>query len=210
VDRSQILRVMIPMGGLSALLLIVAVVVVLTGGAKNPNGFTLSTEPVVEPPPSQSVVVASPGTGSTSPETGSTSPGTSSTRVFDSIPLDDPNWKFVSEASLPGLKFLDYKVGDGEVVPPGVSVKARYTGWRTDGVKFDSSFDSGNEPIEFSLNGVIVGWTQGLPGMKVGGVRRLYIPSQFAYGSRGSGAKIPPNTDLVFEVEMVSCGSHRR
>ena len=196
MDRSQILRVMVPMGGLSALLLIVAVVVVLTGGAKNQNGFTLSTAPDVETPAPSAGVAPLQGPGNK--------------MTFDSVSLDDPNWKFVDQNTLAGLKYIDIKVGEGDVVPPGVQVRVHYTGWRTDGVKFDSSYDHGSEPSAFGLNQVIVGWTQGLPGMKVSGVRRLYVPSQFAYGAKGSGKNIPPNTDLVFEVEMVSAGTHRR
>jgi FKBP-type peptidyl-prolyl cis-trans isomerase len=73
----------------------------------------------------------------------------------------------------------------------------------TTGAKFDGNYENG-QPIEFSLNGVIPGWTEGIPGMKVGGVRRLEIPAALGYGEQGSGDVIPPNSDLIFEVEIVN------
>ena len=77
-----------------------------------------------------------------------------------------------------------------------------YTGWLTDGTKFDSSLDRG-QPIEFPLTGVIRGWQDGIPGMKPGGVRRLLIPPALGYGMRGAPGAIPPNATLVFEVELL-------
>ncbi len=98
---------------------------------------------------------------------------------------------------------VDVTVGSGEEVQPGDCVAALYYGTlATTGEKFDGNYDTG-EPIEFSLNGVIAGWTNGIPGMKVGGVRRLLIPSEQGYGANGSGP-IPANSDLIFEVEIVS------
>ena len=190
MDRSQILRVMIPMGGLSALLLVVAVVVVLTGGARNPNGFTLSTEPVYEPPPPQAGDVPY--------------QGMNTAMNFDQFPLDGPEWKFVDETRYPGLKYIDAKVGGGDAVLPGKSVDVFYTGWRLDGVKFDSSDKGGGHAkVSFGLGGVIQGWTHGIPGMKAGGTRRLYIPCDLAYGQRGSLPTIRPGDDLVFEIQLL-------
>ena len=80
-------------------------------------------------------------------------------------------------------------------------LKVHYTGWLTNGEIFDSSVVR-KEPIEFGLDGLIKGWQQGLPGMKVGGVRRLKIPPELAYGDREKG-KIPANSTLVFEVELL-------
>ena len=97
---------------------------------------------------------------------------------------------------------VDVKVGDGEEVQAGDCVAALYYGTLAkDGTKFDGNYDSG-KPIEFSLSGVIQGWTEGIPGMKVGGVRRLTIPAAQAYGSQERSG-IPANSDLIFEVEIV-------
>ena len=103
-----------------------------------------------------------------------------------------------------GLKYEDIKQGDGDVATAGKTVSVHYTGWLTNGKKFDSSKDRG-QPFEFPLGGgrVIKGWDEGVQGMKVGGVRKLTIPSNLAYGSRGAGGAIPPDATLVFEVELL-------
>ena len=101
------------------------------------------------------------------------------------------------------LKTVDIKVGDGEEVLAGDCVTALYYGTlATDGTKFDGNYETG-KAIEFSLNGVIAGWTEGIPGMKVGGVRRLEIPAAKGYGAQSQGS-IPANSDLVFEVEIIA------
>ena len=99
----------------------------------------------------------------------------------------------------------DLVVGDGEEVPDGATVLAHYTGVsQSTGQQFDSSWENGGEPIEFSLNEVIAGWTQGIPGMKVGGRRELVIPGVMAYGAQGNpAAGIPPDDTLVFVVDIV-------
>ena len=103
-----------------------------------------------------------------------------------------------------GLKYEDVTVGEGAEAVAGKTVSVHYTGWLTDGQKFDSSKDR-NEPFAFVLGGgmVIKGWDEGVQGMKVGGVRRLTIPAQLGYGVRGAGGVIPPNATLVFEVELL-------
>ena len=100
------------------------------------------------------------------------------------------------------LKYEDLVVGSGTEAKEGSVVDVHYTGWLTDGTKFDSSKDR-NEPFSFSLPGqVIDGWNQGIPGMKEGGKRKLVIPAALGYGEQGSG-KIPPGATLVFEVELL-------
>ncbi|MBL8489600.1 MAG: FKBP-type peptidyl-prolyl cis-trans isomerase [Rhodocyclaceae bacterium] len=103
-----------------------------------------------------------------------------------------------------GLVIEDFSDGAGDEAVPGKRVSVHYTGWLTDGRKFDSSKDR-NEPFEFPLGAghVISGWDQGVAGMKVGGRRRLTIPPQLGYGARGAGGVIPPNATLVFEVELL-------
>jgi peptidylprolyl isomerase len=102
------------------------------------------------------------------------------------------------------LEVIDITVGDGQEVIDGDTITAHYTGALvTDGTVFESSLDSGN-PATFGLNQVIDGWTQGVPGMKVGGTRRLVIPAALAYGQRRASAMIGPNSDLVFDIELIA------
>lgn len=98
----------------------------------------------------------------------------------------------------------DLVVGTGAEATAGQNVQVHYTGWLTDGTKFDSSVDRG-QPFVFPLGGgrVIQGWDQGVAGMKIGGKRKLTIPPSLGYGARGAGGVIPPNATLVFEVELL-------
>jgi FKBP-type peptidyl-prolyl cis-trans isomerase FkpA len=115
-----------------------------------------------------------------------------------------------------GLGIDDVDIGSGDAARAGQQVSVHYTGWlwQTDaeapeggraGAKFDSSKDRG-QPFSFGLGAgqVIAGWDAGVAGMKVGGRRRLLIPSQLGYGARGAGGVIPPNATLLFEVELLS------
>ena len=103
-----------------------------------------------------------------------------------------------------GLRYEDLVEGTGNAAKAGDSVEVHYTGWLTDGTKFDSSHDRG-QPFGFSLGAgrVIKGWDEGVAGMKAGGKRKLMIPANLGYGARGAGGVIPPNAELVFEVELI-------
>lgn len=121
------------------------------------------------------------------------------TKLADFTPVD----------KVDSLQKIDTKPGAGDIVPAGATVTAHYTGaLAKDGTIFQSSHDMpGDQPIPFSLSGVIAGWTEGVPGMQVGGTRRLVIPAAQAYGANPpQGSNIPANADLVFDIELVKIG----
>ncbi|MBD3670999.1 MAG: FKBP-type peptidyl-prolyl cis-trans isomerase [Gammaproteobacteria bacterium] len=103
-----------------------------------------------------------------------------------------------------GLQIEEITPGDGTEAEAGKTVTVHYSGWLTDGSKFDSSVDR-NEPFDFRLGAgqVIKGWEEGVAGMKVGGKRKLTVPPELGYGAYGAGGVIPPNATLVFEVELL-------
>lgn len=103
-----------------------------------------------------------------------------------------------------GLQIEEVTEGTGAEARAGTQVQVHYTGWLTDGKKFDSSKDRG-QPFSFKLGGgqVIKGWDEGVAGMKVGGTRKLTIPPELGYGARGAGGVIPPGATLIFEVDLL-------
>ena len=111
---------------------------------------------------------------------------------------------FEPQESVATLEKFDTVEGIGDEVQPGATVTVHYTGALVkNGVIFQSSHDFG-DPITFPLSSVIAGWTEGVPGMKVGGTRRLMIPADKAYGATSPSPGIPPNSDLVFDIELVA------
>ena len=113
---------------------------------------------------------------------------------------------FTPVSKVDKLEKIDLVPGTGEEVKPDATVSVQYTGAiASTGVIFQSSKDFGTDPVTFPLSGVIKGWTEGIPGMKIGGTRRLIIPSEMAYGSHPpAGSGIPVDADLVFDVELVA------
>jgi len=101
-----------------------------------------------------------------------------------------------------GLKIQDLKVGDGPSPTMGQTVSVNYIGWLENGTEFNNSY-KGGKPVDFKLGGVIPGWNEGLQTMKVGGKRKLFIPSKLAYGPMGRPPAIPPNSNLIFEIELL-------
>jgi len=121
--------------------------------------------------------------------------------LTDIVPsATDPNFVVGSN----GLGIWDVTTGTGATVAAGASVRIFYTGWLTDGTVFDSSRTAGS-PANFSLNNLIQGFQLGVPGMKVGGIRRLLIPPSLGYGSNATGS-IPANSTLIFEIKLVGIG----
>lgn len=111
---------------------------------------------------------------------------------------------FTPLSAVTDLQIIDVTEGTGETVQPGATITAHYTGaLAKDGTIFQSSHDFG-DAVTFGLNQVIAGWANGVPGMKVGGTRRLVIPAAQAYGAHSPAANIPPNSDLVFDIELAA------
>lgn len=131
-----------------------------------------------------------------SPKTESPPPEVKKKKESPPAPAADPNAKLVSE---------DLVVGTGDTAESGDNLSMKYTGTLVDGTEFDSTAKHGDQPFKFQLGAgrVIKGWDQGIVGMKVGGKRKLTIPPDLGYGARGAGDKIPPNSTLVFTVELV-------
>ncbi len=173
-------------------------------GAEEPSGSPASSKPTTadpnSPPPRSGAI----------PQLRTKAPATTAPTASD-LPAEanPPSAPTITGQldSLDGVRYVDVKVGDGAAPVAGEQVRVHYTGWLTDGKKFDSSRDRG-EPIAFKFDTgqVIKGWDIGLSTMKVGGKRRLIIPPELGYGDRGAGNAIPPGATLVFDVELMGVG----
>jgi FKBP-type peptidyl-prolyl cis-trans isomerase FkpA len=136
-------------------------------------------------------------------ETTNQSQGAQSQTQYPNYPVDSTAFKVGGKVS--ELQKTELTEGTGQEAKTGDKVKVHYKGtFAQTGQKFDSSYDSG-EPVSFDLKSgsVIEGWVEGVPGMKVGGKRRLVVPAELGYGAQGYPGSIPPNTDLVFEIELI-------
>ncbi len=182
MEKEKVLQIAVPAIAVAAIVVVVALIV---------NG---AAPPVANKPGSGTLPPLPPGK-----ETVAQVPANSEGMSLEKPDLNAPEWKDTGE----GLKVWDVKLGEGDIgVTPSDEAVWHYTGWRPDGFVFDSSVRKG-EPFPTNLLNVVQGWTRGLPGMKVGGIRRLYVPSPLAYGKKGAGREIPPNTDLIFEVKLL-------
>jgi FKBP-type peptidyl-prolyl cis-trans isomerase len=183
-------------------------VAILTLGCSAPSGGPVTTATMITP--TQTAAPESPAAGE-SPDAApvaqaSESPDAAASPADPGNPQPPKAGETGKVKSEGGLSYTIVKEGaDKRTVAKGDQVQAHYTGWLTDGTKFDSSLDRGQPfPVTVGVGMVIPGWDQGLQGMKVGETRRLYIPSKLAYGESGTpGGPIPPNADLVFEVTIM-------
>jgi hypothetical protein len=188
VERKQIANIFVPAVAVAALIALAAVVIVSGGGSDSkrtgPDGKPIAD---LKPPAEQEIIPVA--------------TVASAAGMSERMPaVDGPEWKDIGD----GLKIWDVTEGSGPEVAKGAQVTAHYSGWLLSGKVFDSSVKKRGSPIQFSLNRVVEGWKRGIPGMKPGGIRRLYIPSTLGYGAQGFPPDIPGNADLVFEVKLMS------
>ena len=133
---------------------------------------------------------------------------TSMYQLADALAVAGPMDVEQSQITASGLRIIDLEQGNGAEATAGQTVVVHYRGTLEDGTQFDASYDRGT-PFSFPLGRgrVIKGWDEGVQGMKVGGKRKLVIPPDLGYGSRGAGGVIPPNATLIFEVELLDIKS---
>lgn len=188
MDKQQMQKILIPAAAIAGVILLVGLIIAT--GSSEPGGGSGKTAPEPKAPPGAKTFGTVPmdASGMSAPEASALPPSAA------------PEWKEIGD----GVKIWDVKVGEDDGVAEVTDTPImHYTGWRaTDGYVFDSSVKKG-EPLNYALKDLVKGWQKGVPGMKPGGIRRLFIPSALGYGAQGSGSGIPPNTDLVFEMKLL-------
>ncbi|MDO8616405.1 MAG: FKBP-type peptidyl-prolyl cis-trans isomerase [Dehalococcoidia bacterium] len=173
-------------GGVVGAIAIALVLIVTLGGGG--DGNVVANQPSGSP--------SAEGSPTVTPEGQTPAPG---------APANPPAVSGEEKTTDTGLRYIDVQEGTGVTPKPGQTVVVNYSGWlESTGAKFDSSLDRG-QPFSFVLGvgQVIDGWDQGLGTMKVGGQRRLIVPPALGYGERGAGTTIPPNSTLIFDVELL-------
>jgi hypothetical protein len=177
---------------------------ILVTPASGQTGAAAVTVTVTDPQGGSNTASFTVNVGSTSPPTlpkadPSSIPSDGSGLSLTPPAADSPLWQTQPN----GIKVMDITEGTGATVQPHATVTIQYTGWlASNGTKFDSSVDH-NPPSTFPLDNLIQGWQLGIPGMKEGGTRYLYIPAALGYGAAGSPPNIPPNSDLIFEIQLI-------
>ena len=184
-----------------ALRIAVAALLVLTAVALAACSSSASTPATTGTDTTQASIAATP---STTPS--EAVPGTVPQATTPPVPAaTDAELKQPQSAkTVAKLVIKDLVMGKGDAVKNGDNVSVDYTGWLTDGTKFDSSVGKAPLPVSVGAGSVIPGWDQGLVGMKVGGIRQLVIPADLGYGANGAGGVIPPNATLRFTVKLLS------
>ena len=184
VNQSTLKQVLLPAGAAALIVVLIGVLIMSS---------TFAPKPAAPGAPGAPAAVANSGVSGSSDDA-------SAAGMSKGLPdVNAPEWKPTTQ----GMKVWDVTEGAGEACPPGATVKIHYVGWTLAGKEFDSSVSRGS-PADFPLGNLIKGWQEGIPGMKPGGIRRLYIPYQLAYGESGRAPTIPAKADLVFEVKLIS------
>lgn len=182
-NKEQMMKIVVPALAISAVLVLVGLLIGLQGDKE--------VEPKEEIKPGGQVLRVPALAGG------------DDTGMSDFAPSTDASeWKEIGN----GLKIWDVTEGEGEPCPPGARISIHYAGWLVSGRLFDSSrskLKAGpGSPAKFALGDLVAGWQKGIPGMKKGGVRRLFVPYQMGYGEEGSGSNIPPRSNLLFEIKL--------
>lgn len=182
-NKEQMMKIVVPALAIAVVLVLIGLIIGLKSEPEPPKDDKLK--------PGAQTIRAQPSISGDDEGMSDTAPAT-----------DTPEWKDIGG----GLKIWDVKEGEGDPCPAGAGVTMHYSGWFLNGQVFDSSRSKlkpgPGMPLESPLGSLVDGWQKGVPGMKKGGIRRLYVPYQMAYGESGRGS-IPPRADLIFEMKLL-------